>query len=139
MDQFNLFGTIKEGKISITNRHALEEWTKLLPEGENLIIKVNIQKSYKSYRQLRLLYHCFRTIAFKTGQSVEDIKLILKLKAGLCFSHVIEGESLVVCKSISDFSKIEISDFIQFINEWSINTLSLPLLTDDDKSFLKSI
>lgn len=138
MTQFNLYGKVQAGKLEYTNKEALKEWMKTLPEGEDLVIKFNIAKSYKSNRQLRLLYACFRQIAYQTGESVENIKLILKLKAGLCFSHTIEGEDITTCKSISDFTKVEVSEFIQFTNEWSIGTLNLPLLTAEDKEFLKT-
>jgi hypothetical protein len=137
MNQFNSYATKIGSKLELSNKEALIQWIKNLPEGENLVVKFNISKFYKSNRQIRLLYSCFRAIANHTGQSVEDIKLILKLKAGLCFSHTIEGENVTVCKSISDFSKQEISDFIQFINEWSISNLNLTLLTSGDIIFLQ--
>jgi len=137
MEQINLYAKKINNKLQVSNKEALIQWLKNLPEGEDIVIKFNVSKSYKSNRQIRLLYSCFRSIANHTGQSVEDIKLILKLKAGLCFSHTIEQEDITVCKSISDFSKSEISNFIQFANEWSINNLNLPLLTYDDIQFLK--
>lgn len=139
MDQLNLYSKVNKGKLEIENKHQLDEWLKTIPDGENVVIKFNISKNFKTQKQLRLLYLCFRQIAYHTGQSVQDIKLILKLKAGLCFSHTIENEEITICKSISDFSKKEVSEFIQFTNEWSIQTLNLPVLTLEDIEFLKII
>lgn len=136
--QFNIYAKKGKNGLEFFNKSTLKEWIDNLTEGEDIVIKFNVSKQYKSSRQLRLLYSCFRQIAYHTGQSVEDIKLILKLKAGLCFSHTIEGESITVCKSLSDFSKREVSEFIQFTNEWSMTTLNLPLLTIEDKEFLKT-
>jgi len=138
-NQINIYCKKTNGKLEYFNKHILKEWIDNLLEGEDIVIKFNISKQYKSSRQLRLLYACFRQIAYHTGQGVEDIKLILKLKAGLCFSHTIEGENITVCKSLSDFTKLEVSELIQFTNQWSISTLNLPLLTNEDIHFLNSI
>ena len=136
--QINLYGEIKEGKLILHNRIALDTWISNLSEGDRIVAKFNLSKNYKTERQLRLLYKCLRDIASHTGHDIEDMKIALKLKAGLCFSHIIEGKDITVCKSISDFSIQEISEFIQFIDMWSTKTLNLPLLSFDDIKFLKS-
>lgn len=136
--QINLYGKVKNKKVEFTNKEALTYWLNSLEEGEEIVAKFNIQKSYKSVRQLRLLYACLRELAAHTGHDVEELKLILKVKAGLCYHHNIEGEDITACKSISDFSKKELCQFIEFIDMWSMKTLDLPLLTHEDKQFLKS-
>ncbi len=137
--QINLYAKVLPGgKLNFTNKEALTGWLKTLPEGEEIVVKFNLQKSYKTFRQVRLLYSCLREISDHTGHDVEELKLILKLKAGLCFSHQIENEDITVCKSISDFTKKELCNFIEFVDRWATKTLDLPLLTNEDLNFLKT-
>lgn len=138
MDNLNLYAKVVNKKLDIRNKQALNQWISLLDENDDIVIKFRRQKDMKSVRQLRLLYKCLRSISAHTGHDVEDIKIMMKLKKGLCFSHIIENKEITVCKSISDFSIKELSEFIQFIDHWSTTTLNLPLLTSEDISFLKS-
>lgn len=137
--ELNLFGKVIDGKLTITNRHDLDEWIKRSPEGDDIVIKFRNQKNFKSNRQLRLIYHEFRELSSHLGYTVEEIKTMLKIKFGLCYVHEIEDEQVVNCKSISDFSKKELSEFIVSIHEWSEKTLGFPLLKYDDLKFLKNV
>lgn len=137
MDQINLYGKVKSGKIEFGNKEVLNQWIRTLNEGDHIVAKFNISRNYKSTRQLRLLYHCFRELSSKLGYEVEEIKVMMKLKAGLCFSHNIEGQDVTVCKSISDFTKVQLSEFVEFIDKWSSESLNFPLLTYEDIKFLK--
>lgn len=136
-DQINIFGKIENGKLIISNRDSISDWIKLQNEGDTIVLRYTNQKDYRSVRQIRLLYKQFREIAKFTGSTVEDIKLMLKYHFGLCYSTKIEGNEITVCKSISDLKKSEISELIEQIDIWSIQTLSLPILTQDDKNFLQ--
>lgn len=138
MNQVNIFGTIKEGKLVLDNRGLIEDWVKIQGSGDRVVMRLTNEKDYHSIRQLRLLYKCFREISDNTGYTVEEVKLMLKMHLGLCYVHSIEGKELTVCKSISDLSKREISDFIAKTDIWSNKNLSLPLLNDDDIKFLKT-
>lgn len=135
--QVNIFGTTKSGKLHISNRHVLDEWLKNQPDGEDVAIRVIVQKNFKTNRQLRLLYKLFREISKHTGSSVEDTKLFLKYHFGLCYVHNIEGAELTVCKSISDLTKTEISELIEQTDIWANQTLGLQILSEDDKNFIK--
>jgi len=137
-DQINIFGTIENGKLIISNRELITDWLKLQNEGDTIVLRYTNQKDYKSVRQIRLLYKQFREIAKFTGSTVEDIKLMLKYHFGLCYSTNIEGNEITICKSISDLKKSEISELIEQVDIWSNQTLGLPLLTQDDKNFLKT-
>lgn len=134
----NLFGSIKDKKLILNNKQNLNNWLSTLNEDDDVVVKFYVSKQYKSNRQLRLLYSCFRTISAHIGHSVDEVKILMKTKAGVCFSHTIESENITVCKSLSDFSKKELSEFVQFVDLWSTEHLNLPLLSFDDKQFLKS-
>lgn len=138
MTQFNLYGSIQDGKLILSNRQSLDQWIKTLPEGENLVVKFNVSKNYKSLRQLRLIYAMFRDLSKKLGYSVEEVKTLMKMYQGLCACSKINGEDVHFCKSLSDMDKKEISTFITDINQWSIVNLNHELLTYEDLQFLKS-
>lgn len=139
MERLNLFGKIKEGKLEIFNRQSLNQWLANCNEEDDIVIKFVNQKDYKSLRQLKLAYHCFREISDKTGYEVSEVKMMMKMKQGFCQSHVIDGIEITDCKSISEFSKREMSDFITKMDLWSCQNLNHPLLNSDDIKFLKSL
>lgn len=135
-DQLNLYAKKVNGKIQWSNRDAMDKWLSYVEEGEDLVVKFKRQKDYKTFRQVRLCYACFRSLSDLTGHSIEDIKVLMKIKQGLCFAHTIEGVDISVCKSISEMTKAEISDFIMKMDIWSTELFNHPLLTNEDKSFL---
>lgn len=138
-NQINIFGKITNGKLEFNNKDSVNQWVKMQSEGDDVVVRFTNQKDYATYRQIRLLYKCFRTISEHTGHDVEEIKLILKVKLGLCYSHDVENREITVCKSISDMNRKEISSFILETDKWSTKTLSLPLLLYDDINFLRNI
>lgn len=139
MERLNVFASKKQGKLNIQNKEALKQWIDQCNEDDDIVIKFINQKFYKSVRQLKLVYHCFREISDKTGYEVKDIKMMMKMKQGLCHSHLIEGIEITDCKSLSEFSKREMSEFITKMDLWSSQTLNHPLLNNDDIQFLKNI
>jgi hypothetical protein len=76
-----------------------------LQEGETVVITYEVQSNDHSYAQLSKLHKHIRELANYTGDTFEDMKLQVKLRAGLC-----DNES---CKSFSDCSKDEMSMAIQ--------------------------
>lgn len=138
-ERLNLFGKIKDQKLDIFNKEALKQWIGQCNEGDDIVIKFVNQKDYKSLRQIKLVYHCFREISDKTGYTVEEVKMLMKMKQGYCFSHTLEEIEITDCKSLSEFSIKEMSDFIVKVDIWSSQTLNHPLLNNDDIRFLKNI
>ena len=80
-----------------------------LQEGETVIITYEVQTADHSYAQLSKLHKCIRELANYTGDSFEDMKLQVKLRAGFCTENN--------CKSFSDCSKEELSMAIQAVIE----------------------
>ena len=80
-----------------------------LQEGETVVITYEVQSADHSYAQLSRLHKCIRELANYTGDSFEDMKLQVKLRAGLCTDDS--------CKSFSDCSKEELSMAIQAVIE----------------------
>ena len=76
-----------------------------LQEGETVVITYEVQSNDHSYAQLSKLHKHIRELANYTGDTFEDMKLQVKLRAGLCTDDT--------CKSFSDCSKDEMSMAIQ--------------------------
>ena len=80
-------------------------FTKGLSNGDVVIITYEVQTEDASYAQVSKVHKHIRELANYTGDSFEDMKLQVKLRAGL-FS---ESD----CKSFADCSKEELSMAIQ--------------------------
>lgn len=139
MERINITAVKRDNKLKILNKPTLDYWIDSLKEEETVEISLIRDEDLRTIRQIRLLYKCFRTISEHTGHSVEDVKIMMKLKFGMCHSHTIEGIEITVCDSISDLTKKEINKFIEDIDIWSSQTLNCPLITHEDINFLKNI
>ena len=80
-------------------------FTKGLQEGETVIITYEVQTDDASYAQVSKVHKHIRELANYTGDSFEDMKLQVKLRAGLCSNSD--------CRSFADCSKEELSMAIQ--------------------------
>lgn len=63
--------------------------------------------------QLAKLHVMIKHLATHTGETVEDMKLLVKDKAGLCISRQVSGKEYFLAKSFGDCSKEELSLAIQ--------------------------
>lgn len=76
-----------------------------LDEGDTVDVTYEVVTGNKSYAQLAKVYKCIREIASFTGMTVEEAKIQVKLRAGLCNDQD--------CKSFADCSREELSLAIQ--------------------------
>jgi O-phosphoseryl-tRNA(Cys) synthetase len=136
-NQVNAFCKIENKKLKITNKEVINEWLKNQSEGDDIVLRFTNQKDFRSTRQIRLLYKLFREMSKFTGETVENIKLLMKHHLGMCYNHTIQGETITVCKSISDLTKAEINEMIEQVDIYANQTLGLQILNFDDKKFLK--
>lgn len=139
MTQLNLYAKKINGKLEISNKEAYNPWVRSLQDNEDIVIKLNIAKDYKSNRQLRLTYACFRILSDRLGYTVEEIKGLMKLHQGLSACSMIEGKEVHFSKSLADMSKKELSEFIETMDRWSYQTLNVKLLSNDDIVFLNEV
>ncbi len=110
----------KEGDI----KYAM--FKKSLPEDCLVEIYMEIQKDDGTLAQLAKIHSMIRSICFHTGDTFEDMKLIIKKKAGLCIKKELDGSMFLHCKSFGDCSRDELSLAIQAIQEVAA-LLELPL------------
>jgi hypothetical protein len=111
-------GGDKNGKLVYLNK-ADEKIYRLfvdsLLDGQIAEVFMDAQPDDGSLAQLAKIHKCIREIAMETGTSVEDMKLIIKKKAGFCIKKEIDGEMIMYCKSFSKCSKEELSLVIETI------------------------
>lgn len=82
---------------------------KNLKEGDEVEIFICKKGSKATGAQISKIHACIREIALELGYGFEDVKLLVKEKAGLCFVVEDEGNKKVVCKSFADCSSMEMS------------------------------
>lgn len=117
----NMFsGTLKrEGDKLIHVNNADHKVYKLfvdaLQQGQYVDVFMDAQTDDGSLAQLAKIYKCIREIAKETGDDFEDMKLLIKKRAGLCMKKDIEGETIMYCKSFGKASKDELSMVIETI------------------------
>ena len=99
--------TYKDGELKMDplGSAKLGLFIKGLSDGEQLLVTYEVQTSDGSYAQLSKVHKHIRELANYTGDSFEDMKLQVKLRAGLCTD--------TNCKSFSECSKEELSMAIQ--------------------------
>jgi hypothetical protein len=83
----------------------LSQFIQGMDEGDTIIITYEVQNDDASYAQVSKVHKHIRELASYTGDSFEDMKLQVKLRAGLCNNSD--------CKSFADCSKEEVSMAIQ--------------------------
>jgi hypothetical protein len=87
----------------------LDLFINALAEGEQVFVTYEVANNDGNYAQLSKLHKCIREVAIFTGNSFEDIKLQVKIRAGLCTD--------AECRSFAECSVQELSLAIQAIIE----------------------
>ena len=116
--KLNHFGKLVKtnGKLSYikdSQKKGFEEFTKNLGEGSMVEVFMEETDSDGSLPQLALAHVLLKDLSFSSGNSVEDIKLYVKDKVGLCVKRTIKGKEFLTCKSLGDCSKEELTLFIE--------------------------
>lgn len=117
----NMFsGTLKkEGDKLIYVKNSDQQIYKLfvehLEQGQLVDVFMDAQTDDGSLAQLAKIYKCIRELAKETGDEFEDMKLLIKKKAGLCMKKDIDGEVIMYCKSFGKASKDELCMVIDTI------------------------
>lgn len=101
-----------KGKLLNQNPVGYKQFLSLLSEGEELLVEFKRKKFEKSNKQLALAYEILGAIKEATGNTIEGLDLYVKHKLGKCYEEVIDGERVLNCKSKADFTKDELSEYI---------------------------
>jgi hypothetical protein len=104
--------TVKNGALDFPIKAVGNKYQKFLndlPEGAQLEIFIGVSGDKGSNPQLARLHAMIREIAQEIGYTFEEAKLVVKRKAGLCFTKNKEE----YCKSFGQCDKDELNLAIQ--------------------------
>jgi hypothetical protein len=84
-----------------------------LAPGQTAEVFFDANKDDGTLAQLAKIHKCIREIAKETGNDFEDIKDLIKVRAGFCFKKNVDGEIITKCKSFGKASKEDLGFVIE--------------------------
>lgn len=102
----------KDGKLYTKNpshKAAYDLFVASLDEGAEVEMYMNVQKDDGSLAQIAKLHVMIRTLANHCGETFEDMKLLVKEKAGL----IISSNGQILVRSFGKCDKEELSQAIK--------------------------
>ena len=109
-----------DGKlVYVDNKEKLlyELFMDKLIDGEEVEILITVKGQKASAAQISKIHTCIRVIAMDLGYSFEDMKVLVKEKAGLCYTVEDDQSIKVLCKSFADCNITEMSLAIEACNQ----------------------
>jgi len=91
----------------------LELYVSKVPENSIVECFYEVQHDDGTLPQLAKIHVMIKTLATHIGESVENMKLLIKDKAGLCIAREVSGKEYFLAKSFGECSKEELSLAIQ--------------------------
>lgn len=95
--------TLKQRELFISN----------IPEDSVIDVFYEVTHDDGTLPQLAKLYVMLKKLATHIGETVENLKLVIKDRAGLCIAREVAGKEYFLAKSFSECSKEELSLAIQ--------------------------
>lgn len=109
---------IKNGnKLDFTNQSnqlLYQEFLKSINSGQKVEIFIETVSDTGTNNQLAKIHACIRKLAQEIGYSFDEMKILIKREAGLCWQGDNNKE---YCKSFSDCSVLDLNLVIQSIIE----------------------
>lgn len=105
-----------EGKLvyaSAADEKLYKLFVDNLAPGQTAEVFFDANKDDGTLAQLAKIHKCIREIAKETGNDFEDIKDLIKVRAGFCFKKNIDGEIITKCKSFGKASKEDLAFVIE--------------------------
>lgn len=84
-----------------------------IPEGQIVEVFYEEQHDDGTLPQLAKLHVLIKQLAMHVGETVENMKLLVKDRAGLCIAREVSGKEYFLAKSFAECSKDELSLAIQ--------------------------
>lgn len=118
MNSFNFTGKFTKRNnrlefINVSNSKQFELFVSKIPEGSIVEFFYELQHDDGTLPQLAKLHVMIRELATHIGETVENMKLLVKDKAGLCIAREVSGKEYFLAKSFADCSRDELSLAIQ--------------------------
>lgn len=99
--------------ITIAESKQYEQFVSHIPEGAIVEFFYEMQNDDGTLPQLAKLHVMIRELATHVGETVENMKLLVKDRAGLCIAREVSGKEYFLAKSFGECSKEELSLAIQ--------------------------
>ena len=99
--------TVKDGELHFplkANETRFKNFLSNIPDGAHLELFLGVTTDKGSNAQLARIHAMYREIGNELGYTFEEIKLMVKRKAGVCFTR----NNTEYCKSFADCSKTEL-------------------------------
>ncbi len=106
----------RNGRLEFSTLSAskqFELFVSHIPEGQIVEVFYEEQHDDGTLPQLAKLHVLLKQLAAHVGETVENMKLLVKDRAGLCIAREVSGKEYFLAKSFSECSKEELSLAIQ--------------------------
>lgn len=104
-------GRLEFSSLAVSKQHEL--FVSEVPDGTIVEFFFEVQQDDGTLPQLAKLHAMIRELALHIGESFEDMKLLIKDKAGLCLAREVAGKEYFLAKSFGECSREELSLAIQ--------------------------
>lgn len=104
-------GQLKPISLSIAKQK--EEFISHIPEGSIVEFFYEVQHDDGTLPQLAKLHVMIKQLSTHIGEAPENMKLLVKDRAGLCIAREVSGKEYFLAKSFGECSKEELSLAIQ--------------------------
>ena len=104
-------GLLKPLSIAGIKQHEL--FVSNIPEGAIVEFFYEVQHDDGTLPQLAKIHVMIKQLSTHIGETVENMKLLVKDRAGLCIAREVSGKEYFLAKSFGDCSREELSLAIQ--------------------------
>ncbi len=104
-------GILKPLTIGAMKQHEL--FVSKIPDGAIVEFFYELQHDDGTLPQLAKIHAMIKQLSMHIGETVENMKLLVKDKAGLCIAREVAGKEYFLAKSFGDCSREELSLAIQ--------------------------
>jgi hypothetical protein len=104
-------GRLEFSSLAISKQHEL--FVSNVPDGTIVEFFFEVQHDDGTLPQLAKLHAMIRELALHVGEPFDNMKLLVKDKAGLCLAREVSGKEYFLAKSFGECSREELSLAIQ--------------------------
>lgn len=104
-------GRLEFSSLAVSKQHEL--FVSEVPDGTIVEFFFEVQQDDGTLPQLAKLHAMIRELALHVGEPFDNMKLLVKDKAGLCLAREVSGKEYFLAKSFGECSREELSLAIQ--------------------------
>jgi hypothetical protein len=99
--------------VTLAGSKQYEQFVSHIPDGAIVEFFYELQHDDGTLPQLAKLHVMIKELATHIGETAENMKLLIKDRAGLCIAREVSGKEYFLAKSFGECSKEELSLAIQ--------------------------